>query len=114
MNFFPNEMLYENDDPNSPISLKSFDDLLPASADQPILDPFENDIDLDSKVKSDSNSSIKKSYKGCRIGIVDRTDHYGKIKNVERIFKIIRERDVEYDSEDEEADKANSNDKIFQ
>ena len=44
---------------------------------------------------------------------MDRIDGNGHIKNVERIFKIITERDIEYDSEDEEADRAKANHQIL-
>ena len=41
--------------------------------------------------------------KEARVGIVARTNDDGQVNTVERIFKIIRERDIEFDSEDEEA-----------
>ena len=41
--------------------------------------------------------------KEARVGMVARTNDDGQVNTVERIFKIIRECNIEFDSEDEEA-----------
>ena len=41
--------------------------------------------------------------KEARVGMVARTNDDGQVNTVERIFKIIRECNIKFDSEDEEA-----------
>ena len=61
MNCIANQMLYDNDNTNSPISSISNDDISTSSAHLPILDTVENYMDMNSLVKSDNDNRIMKN-----------------------------------------------------
>ena len=55
-----------------------------------------------SPAQSDSTSSSdKQTLKNARIGIFKRVKEDGRVKQTEKIFKIIKEKDFEVDSDDE-------------
>jgi hypothetical protein len=61
-----------------------------------------NDSSAASPAQSESSSSSdKQTLKDARIGFFKRVKEDGRVKQTEKIFKIIKEKDCETDSDDE-------------
>ena len=95
-----------DDNSFSPLSVSTSDDLSPISDDMPEEEeiPFAPEVVASGLPKSLFIAQFVND--DPRIGIMTKIMDDGNSQKIERIFKIIREREIEFDSDDEDSKSA--------